>query len=417
VLSLQAIIVVAGKPEKPPEKPGEPLPELPELTPTTNIVTAEPDGGGRLRIWAYQGDPQGYANIWTADNVHYDAVAIGDVDDNPDTMELVGTTGYRVTEGSGKSRTTYYKMFFDVYHEGISGVWKTSEFVPEDRVYWSNEIVIADVDPAEGNGNEVVLLTPHWLVLYKYNGDTFAIRSSYSFPENLSAKSVAVGNLDIDGDLEVVVSVIRPGSDYENEGYLYLFDYDAGLTLRSDPIFIDARMEQSSLCVSDLDGDGDLEICSTGYRKPGDSAGNLLLDQPLSLALDPTMMPYWTLAVGQLDSDPAEEIVVEIRDPTREIKIYKYTPDNSDNIEEIEVIDTITITDPSVIRGNVHVADSDGDGTHEVIAYGSYRSDRRSNTGRFYLEVFENDGSGWASVWSRGGGEYGEYEVWDVAVG
>jgi len=417
-----AIVLAKGKSEEP---PGKPNPEIPLLKLNDkNIVTAEPDGDGRLRVWGYTSEDPTYENIWTAENVHYDSVAMGDVDNDPDTIEIVGTTGYRVTEGKGKSRTTYYKIFFNVYKPDESGVWKTSDHVTEDRVFWGNEIIIADVDPTNGNGNEVIMITPHWLAVYTYDEPAFTIMSSFNFPEASATKSVTVGDLDKDGNQEIIVSVIIPGSDHENEGYLYIFEYDnSNLNLLSDPTIndINARLNRGSLCVSDLGGDESLEICSTGYRKIGDfyevwifiwdDAGTIILEELLS-ELDSTIAPYWTLDVGQLDSDSYDEIALEIREPNRGIKLY-----NFDTTNGLEEICTIPIDDPSVIRGNVLIADSDGDGDNEIVAYGSARADPSSHTGRFYLEVFNYQEGVWSSIWSRVEGEYGEFEVWSAAVG
>jgi len=398
VISLQPVVAVAGKPDKPPRKPEEPKPEIPPLKLNDmNIVTAEPDGDGRLRVWGYTGGDPAYGNIWIAENVHYDSVAIGDVD-NDDEIEIVGTTGYKVT------------------------VWKRSAHVKEDRVFWGNEIIITDVDPSNENGNEVIMITPHRLVVYTYDGD-FNIMSCNNFPEYLSTVSVTVGDLDNDENKEILVSVIRPGSDHENEGYLYVFDYGGSNLnlLLNPPIEIDARLNRESLRVGDLNGDGTLEICSTGYRKIGDlyeayifiwnHEGIKILDELLLLLLDRTIAPYWTLDVGQLDSDSYDEIALEMRKPNPEIKLYSFT----NNL--LEEICTIPIDEPSVIRGNVLIADSDDDGDNEIVVYGSCRSDRSSNTGRFYLEVFDYQVDQWASIWDRVGGEYGEFEVWDAAVG
>ena len=148
-----------GKPDAPPgknkdkQKPSAPLLDLDDY----NIVTAEPGGTGYLHVWGNPGST--YDKIWMADSVHHSSVAIGDLDGNGSTREIVAPTSCRISgkKGKGQKRTSYHKYFINVYQEDFDaseyemGIWRSTYYDSTDNNiketnHWKSEIAIANVD-------------------------------------------------------------------------------------------------------------------------------------------------------------------------------------------------------------------------------------------------------------------------------
>ncbi len=93
-----------GKPDKPPGKDkGKPKPSTPLLYLNDyNIVTAEPGGAGYLHVWGNNGNP--FDKIWTAESVNHSSVAIGDLDGDGSTREIVAPTSCRISGKKGRGQ-------------------------------------------------------------------------------------------------------------------------------------------------------------------------------------------------------------------------------------------------------------------------------------------------------------------------
>ena len=425
VLSYSAVVISTGKPSTP-----QPL-TLYER----NIVTAEPSGlkiHARLRVWGYNTETQTYENIWTVEGISYSSVAIGNVDRNDTDREIVAVTRRKIRVGS----KSYHEIYFHVYKEGVSGVWKESPGV-EDPTYWFSEVTISDLD--EDGLNEIVMVTERHLVVYRYNCDTeeFEIVCSWNSStfaeehlgaqEELHLQSVTVGDVNsTSSGVEILVSgyVLRRIDSTpvkENKGFVFVFNKDAGLIAWTG---VEAYLEDQTLRVGDLDNDGYLEICSTGSVKIGTDEQEyyqsyiLVWNRKLELIVkymvfETTEEPWTHLDVGELNSTyPGEEIALGSADPDL-IILYGFSEEENNLVEYKRLeLDYYRVT-----INNVYIADSDGDGSNEVVVSG-YGSEETQGTygrsGRFYLEVFS---AALSSEWRRIGGERGEMEVWYAAIG
>ncbi|MFX0108880.1 MAG: helix-turn-helix domain-containing protein, partial [Candidatus Hodarchaeota archaeon] len=205
-----------------------------------NLITSEP---GRLSVWGYDELHQAYVDIWTTDNVYYDSVAIGDIG-NDGLREIVGTAsidmmGTIIHNATCRWAATPYlsffppfDIFFEVYKEGQSGISATSEAV-KDTAHDRNEITIADVDPVYP-GNEVVMKTRHWLVVY--DSEYKIVGKTDWFVEEVQVifEGIAVANIDDDSQNEIIVSGNLEG--LENSGHLFIFDLVVDPKLESPTI-------------------------------------------------------------------------------------------------------------------------------------------------------------------------------------
>ena len=415
------------------EGKGKPKPEqLPLVLNDVNIVTAEPDRGGRLRVWGYNEPPSPpenmYENIWTAESVHHGSVAIGDVDGD-DISEIAVPGSCKITIGKGRSRDSYYRIFINVYKEGISDVWKSTYYsdvdcIFEENNFWTNEITIADVDPYPGN--EIVLITYHWLAVFYYNRDAQELKlikktDSFIAGKTLILMSVTTADIDEDPEEEILVSTRELGDSgiVENQGNVFIF-LDSSLET-PDKIDINAYLSDQSLRVGNLDSDIDLEICSTGYVKKNngyfqafifvwDYNGQWILHPHEIFSYDLDDWPWVHLDVGDVRGDPLiDEIVVGSSNPDY-LALYNYYAS-----EPFACLDWINPegSSYSVIINNVYIADADGDNQGIIIASGGGRTSERKS-GSFYLEVFNEN---LETKWRRVGGKSGEYSIWYAAVG
>ena len=155
-----------GSEEKPAGSTTPPSPAAIKLSDLGNIVTAEPTAK-ILRIWGFNGHE--YQDIWKAESVRYESAAIGDIDDDPNTTEIVAPNICLAREEKNGIRTEYIKMFINAYQAGLAnenstGVWDSTyyssnplDYLKSNDSYTENtEIIIDNVDNAV-DGNEIAL--------------------------------------------------------------------------------------------------------------------------------------------------------------------------------------------------------------------------------------------------------------------
>jgi hypothetical protein len=194
------------------------------------------------------------------------------------------------------------------------------------------------------------------------------------FPVALSGASFntpAVGDLDGDGDFEIVVGTWN---------YLYVFNHDGS----AYPGWPKSMYIAQGTTVADLDGDGDLEILAAGgssmhvYHHDGSNYTGF----PVSGAHDLT-----TPAVGDVDGDGDLEIFAGgfLGPGSASDEVHGWHHDGT-------VIAGFPVTTAGSVKAAPALADLDGDGTMEVIA----NCWNKSGSDRLY--VWDHDGnleSGW----------------------
>lgn len=406
-------------------KKGKPEPQIPFLNlSNVNIVTAQAGGPMQLNVWGNSGEYD-YEHIWTAEGIHHPNVAMGDAD-NDGITEIVAPT-YRRVGGKGGA---YREIFFNVYKDGEEGIWKSSEAFRESS--YPREITIADVGGIPGN--EVVMITDNKLVTFKYSNEfgEFGIISKIDLNlssivpgQTLILRSVTAGNIDLYYDDEIFVSANVKGG---GQGYVLVFDYCPDEPMLINEISIDAGLSLQSLRVGDLDADGFLEICSTGYRKVDDlyntfifiwnAGGESLCDEKIFGNFELPHLIF--LDVGDIGEGNGDEILVG----SCNVPISLFGWDETG----LAFIRDVTPEDihPGYRMGinNVNIADAGGGPEKEIIVCGLGRAFSDSNrkgkppktVNDFYLEVFD---ANLDSLWSRVGGDSDkdEYEVWYAAIG
>ncbi len=299
--------------------------------------------------------------------------------------------------------TSYYKYFINVYQEGFNadeyemGIWRSTFYDDTDNNiketnHWKSEIAIANVDG--DSPNEVVLLTAHYLAIfrydagmpYAYNGEEGAFQRIAELnvadsvgETSLLMRSLTCGNIDDDDEDEILIAATVPGAGVY-QSYILVYDYDrgldSGLHLKFSIPIDDARIGHQSLRIADLDGDGIIELCSTAYTE--DQNGyqsyvyiwehteggwfNTRHDIEIGSETDP---PWNHLDTGELLGSSGDEIVLSIG-----------------HLGQLILCECVRISEGgdfqlnlgpranSTFINGVSIADADGMTGNEIVVYG-----------------------------------------------
>ncbi len=249
--------------------------------------------------------------------------------------------------------------------------------------------------------------------------------------------SPAIGDLDGDGDLEIVVGTGQSaGSDIAGYGLLYAVDH-TGELLPGFPIPIFAGFAGAlpyigegvvmSPALVDLDGDGDLEIVANAVADPGTVynhdgtdyarlAATVSSFGPQSNASEPSaLLMAANPAIGDLDDDGTPDIFVSGSGIGYGLNIvawarrfehqhllmgYRATPDG----EQMQPFEGFPrVVEDIQFFGAPVLADLTGDGRIEVI-----------NGTTYVTRAFAQDGSEPAGPWLTGGWQMAGVSVGDL---
>ena len=191
------------------------------------------------------------------------------------------------------------------------------------------------------------------------------------------AEGVFAGDVDGDGDIDVVVSHLEEGSLYWFERVPAGTPGSTGCTMGSNdyyfikhPIYPNTQGDEGwNVWLEDMDGDGDLDIITTLgslvaiYWNPGDGDfdyRDTLLAPEIRGSGDP-IRNYYGLAVGDLDEDGDPDIAVTMPDRDT-VKIFR-----NDGNRQFTVVYSEWIPTPmGIVMGDV---DNDGDLDMYVASY------------------------------------------------
>ncbi len=408
-------------------KPPKPEPEEQALVLNTkNIISVGRGRKAELKVWGNVSEND-YQQIWSY-KISHSAVAIGDVDNDPATREIVVPHGAKITEGKGKNAVPYNRIHLRVYKEGVQGCWRSTYAVENGSVTQSSlmalyDITIADVDGSPGN--EIIIISREWLLIYQYDPDLADFQIIGSIHKSdleptlflnsdriLKFQCVAAEDIDGDSKDEIILSayVSDENGAVDNLGYLMTFQYsDLG---HPNVREVDARFSGGSLCTGDVNDDESYEICSPVYRKESDGLyyGYIYVwDKTLSLikqiwtGSSYTSTPSLKMDVGNVDEvAPGEEIVYATRFPEEKIVVYNFL---SEAFDSFVLQDDISIFE-------LNVTDYGNDGEEKIIGTGRIRS-----RNLLYHVVF-GFGTGFQKEWEYiGDTPDEEIRTWDVAVG
>ena len=306
------------------------------------------------------------------------SVALGDWNKDGDMDVVVGNGS------SGASQTN--KLYLS---NGTGGFDSGTEIDGDGDADSTTGVVVADLngdtwlDLVVGN---VSASEPN--KLYMGDGDGGFCDSVAIGPDTDNTKSVALGDVDGDGDMDLVVGNTGAfGTNQPNRLYLFIVGsgspcnarFDGGTAIGSDTDMTD------SLALGDVDGDGYLDLVAGNYSSPADFVHNKLYLNDGSGVFDSGTV------IGAFISDNINQ--------TKSVVLWDINNDNHLDIVEGNVgtnklylnngsgvfASGTAIGSDSDVTYSVALGDVDGDGYMDLVA-----ATGSSQRNKLYL----NDGSG-----------------------
>jgi hypothetical protein len=200
-----------------------------------------------------------------------------------------------------------------------------------------------------------------------------SIGTTFPPPQRRGGALLASGDLDLDGDVDLVVAASQSVTVLRNQG---LSAFAAPEHFRSTP---------SSVALTDVDGDRDLDV-TAGTEGTGsvfviaNDGGRLQASSSFS-----TEAPPRFVCPADLDGDGDPELCVATVQPDNVVVLWN----SEDDALSVSTV-TLGINDPP---HGACMADLDGDGSLDVAT---------SNGGRGNLSIILNNGTGTLAVRSRG---------------
>lgn len=275
--------------------PSPAVANLDTTTPGLEIVTGTDEWYGNQKWWAFTAAGGVLWTLPTRVDESRTSVAIADIDGDGD-LEMAGGT----TSG-------WETQVFD--HTG-NFVWRYSE--PGVYDWWHSSPAISNVVPTSP-GLEIIAAEYFGHKIFVFS-NTGSVLWSYTIPEGgIIDASPAVGDIDNDGSLEIVIGTAPPAGQPHK---VYAFNGATGAVKWAHqvqaPSTCSNRAVHSSAALADVDGDGIIEVIfganDGGVRALKGTDGTL-------------KWTYWTFgsvysspAVGDVDNDGALEIIVGSND-------------------------------------------------------------------------------------------------------
>ncbi len=235
----------------------------------------------------------------------------GDADESLATAEVEATLMFRIFVANGGVNKVYRRgregeiSEFVIDHELVhfSGNSSSQDYVSED-------IALGDLD---GDGYLDVVVANHGAdetnVFYLNDGEGGFDEGSEIFSDRNNAKGIALGDLDGDGDLDIVVA------NYRQTNKFYLNNGMGGFDAGSDISSSDGGNESNDIALGDLDGDGDLDVVVANRSRPnrvylnnGVNDGMVDFDEGSDISSDERSSQG--IALGDLDGDGDLDVVI-----------------------------------------------------------------------------------------------------------
>jgi predicted nucleotidyltransferase len=347
-----------------------------------DILASGSGRGGAYGLRVYKNEGNGTfvrMDVVSANNgFAFGTVAWGDFDNDEDLDILV----------SGMARGSSYQIRVYENNGGRTfapkDVAKPFEGLVRGGVAWGDFDNDGDLDVLASGARR---LGNHQILVYQNNGDKTFTKMDVSGREGgLHRGGVAWGDFDNDGDLDGVIS----GMTRSGIGELRIYRNQGNKTFDSTPIKIRGSSTDSSVALGDFDNDGvlDILVSAFGNGRPGayhlrlyrnGGNGNFL---PINVVRPGEGFNASDVALGDFDNDGALDILVEGRQRNRRrdlsLLVYKNTGQGQFLPSDVAGFNN------GLSLGSVACGDVDNDGDLDILASGSDKN------GQLQLRVYKN---------------------------
>jgi hypothetical protein len=242
-----------------------------------------------------------------------------------------------------------------------------------------SSIVLGDIDN-DGDLDLIVTGSSGMSRLDKYiNNGSGNFTGPVSFGTGVRYSSIALGDIDSDGDLDLIVTGLDNSSVKRLDKYI-----NDGSGNFTGPLSFGTGIQSSSIALGDIDNDGDLDLIVTGDddgsaphrldKYINDGSGNFV--GPVSFG---TGVKSSSISLGDIDNDGDLDLIVTGFDGST-THLDKYINDGSGNFTGPTAFGT------SVGNSSIALGDIDNDGDLDLILTGwvsgtTRRSDKYINNG------------------------------------
>ncbi|HPQ19623.1 MAG TPA: VCBS repeat-containing protein, partial [bacterium] len=187
------------------------------------------------------------------------SIVWGDYDNDGDPD--IAVSGY---DGGLNPRFIIYRNDGDSTFTQVAEPMGANEGVLRSSIAWGDYDNDGDLDIAV-SGDTSSTLTNKRFIIYRNNGDgTFTqVAEPMGANQGVSNSSIAWGDYDNDGDLDIAVSGDYDGSA-NNRFIIYRNNGDGTFTQAAEPMGANQGVWHSSIAWGDYDNDGDLDIAVSG---------------------------------------------------------------------------------------------------------------------------------------------------------